>query len=68
MLSKKIDHFTETFAKFKNRVHPSAKDPKSKKWELMNNIVLEMFTFSRVVIDEFPYAVPTHAGENVADP
>ena len=31
----------------------------------MNNIVLEMFTFSRVVVDEFPYAVPTHAGENV---
>ena len=62
---QKVDHFTETFAKFKNRVHPTAKDPKPKKWELMNKIVLEMFTFSRVVVDEFPYAVPTHAGENV---
>lgn len=31
----------------------------------MNHIVLEMFTFPRVVVDEFPYAVPTHAGEDV---
>jgi hypothetical protein len=53
--AQKVDHFEVTFEKFGQR-KGNSKIKRPEQWQLMTRIVLEMFDFARVVVDEFPYA------------